>query len=166
LSDTALAEYHLLPGYLVIPREQTLVSGVVGSGMFVSLWDTVLRYSGCCSFRFSREAEAGNTNSGEVAIPHLISRMCQVGSQKADLRAHIIGGGVKSGNTYGERNRNVVHEILTEHSIEVLTEDTGGKFGRKFIYDTQSGEHVVMKVQALRREDWYPYTKPQEREDN
>ncbi|MCD4829052.1 MAG: chemotaxis protein CheD [Candidatus Cloacimonetes bacterium] len=159
-------EYYLNPGYLVIPRSSTIVSGVVGSSVFVSLWDHARRYSGCCCFQHPRSSYAGNrtVNTGDVALPHLISSMHRIGSQTDNLRAHVIGGSVADSNRYGERNRNVAFEILDEHQIEVLSEDTGGPLGRKFIYNSETGENVVMKVHKLRQEDWYPYSKQEETE--
>ena len=155
---TQPVEYHMQPGFLVIPQRPTLVSGVVGSGVFVSLWDSAQRYSGCCCYLHPRHQDHRPTaQSGDVALLHLIRSMRRIGSLAADLHAHVIGGSVQDDNRYGERNRHVALEILRENHIEVLSEDTGGRLGRKFIYNSETGENVVMKVHKLRQEDWYPY---------
>lgn len=159
MEHTPPAEYHMTPGYMIIPKKPTLVSGVVGSGLFVSLWDHQKRYSGCCCYQHPRATDmqqAKTANIGEAALPHLITSMQKIGSLTKDLRAFIIGGGVRDGEHLGERNRNVAHEILSEHEIEVFSEDTGGSLGRKFIYNSETGENVVMKVHMLRKEDWRP----------
>jgi chemotaxis protein CheD len=47
--------------------------------------------------------------------------------------------------------------ILERQGISVTSEDVGGTKGRKLIYNTETNEAVVLKVERLREEDWYPY---------
>jgi chemotaxis protein CheD len=35
--------------------------------------------------------------------------------------------------------------------------DAGGKKGREVVFNTISGDVAVLKVDMLRKEDWYPY---------
>jgi chemotaxis protein CheD len=41
--------------------------------------------------------------------------------------------------------------------IRVVSEDTGGEKGRKIVFNTGTNEVAVLKVDRLRKGDWYPY---------
>ena len=160
MTDFSVSErtYQMRPGYLTVHHDQLMVYGVLGSGVFVGLFDQRNQYSGCCYFQFPRSPGRKSTSRfGEQAIRYLVTLMQQGGSHPRDLRAHVIGGGIKRGNTFGERNIHAAMEVLHELNVPIDTTDTGGMMGRKFVYNTATGEHMVMKVHNIRSQDWYPY---------
>ncbi len=57
----------------------------------------------------------------------------------------------KSGIHLGDGKRE-----LKRHKIQVTSEDMGGIFGRKVMFNTHSGEVVVLKTPKVRQTDWYP----------
>ena len=57
----------------------------------------------------------------------------------------------------GPQNVQVARKILQQQGIPITSEDVGGGKGRKLIYNTGTNEAVVLKVDRLREEDWYPY---------
>jgi chemotaxis protein CheD len=149
------ARYLLQPGYLVVTRDDTVITGVVGSGMFLALWDERNRCSGCCHYLYDRTRSKIRATGryGESAIRHLLGCL----DNYRTLRAVLVGGAVSASSRYGERNRMVAHDLLGQLDIPIISEDTGGTFGRKFIYNPVTAEYMVMKVHVLRRQDWYPY---------
>ncbi len=152
-------KYIIQPGYMIIYKEGMTVFGVVGSGIFLGLWDEKKQYSGCCSFQYpmNQEAKKSSSNYANVAIRHLIKKMRDSGSNLTDLKAHLLGGSVKDIHEVGEENQKISREILSKYKIEIISIDVGGKYGRKFLYDTQSGQTVIFKTKNLRDTDWYPY---------
>jgi chemotaxis protein CheD len=51
----------------------------------------------------------------------------------------------------------MARKIFQQQGIMITSEDVGGGKGRKLIYNTGTNEAVVLKVDRLREEDWYPY---------
>lgn len=151
--------YLMKPGYLIIYDKPLYIYGVVGSGVFIALWDKRKKYSGCCLFLYPKvcEKQQSTAQYGNVALNHLIFKMQQEGSRVSDLKALIIGGGTVKNKTFDNQNHDIACKVLKRKSIEVISKDAGGTFGRKFIYETTTAEHMVMKVHKIRATDWYPY---------
>ena len=57
----------------------------------------------------------------------------------------------------GPQNVQMARKIFQQPGILITSEDVGGGKGRKHIYKTGTNEAVVLKVDRLREEDWYPY---------
>ena len=153
-------KYLIQPGYMFITENATSIYGVTGSGLFVALFDEKMKYSGCCSYLYPtpENAESLSTKYGAVAIKHLIKKMRNKGSQPENIKAHLIGGSdTDSSNEYGKKNVNIARTVLNYFMIEVLSSDIGGQLGRKFIYDTESGQSLTFKTDKVRTSDWYPY---------
>jgi chemotaxis protein CheD len=160
-------KYFIQPGYMFITENATSIYGVTGSGVFVGLFDEKKKYSGCCSYLYPKppEDEALSTKYGAVALKHLIKRMRQQGSSITDLKAHLIGGSdIEASENHGINNLNIAHTILSYFMIEVLSSDIGGKMGRKFIYDTESGQSLTLKTEKIRKSDWFPYENRENKE--
>ena len=51
----------------------------------------------------------------------------------------------------------ISRKILAKQGIPVVSEDVGGRKGRKIVFNTQTNEIAVLKVGHLRKADWYPY---------
>jgi chemotaxis protein CheD len=100
-----------------------------------------------------------NGKYGDVAIPHLFKLMFELGSQKNNLKAHIIGGGENPNfkSSIGNQNAELAEKLIKQYAIEILTRDVNGQFGRKVIFNSGSGEILVYKINDVRREDWYGY---------
>ena len=155
-------KYLIQPGYMYITEDPTSIYGVTGSGLFIGLFDEKMKYSGCCSYLYpdSPDKQYSSTKYGSVAIKHLIKKMKNKGSNIEDLKAHLIGGSdTDTSNDYGQKNVNIAETVLRYFTIEILSSDTGGKIGRKFIYDTESGQSLTYKTEKIRKSDWYPYEK-------
>jgi len=155
-------KYLIQPGFMFITDQNTSIYGVTGSGVFLSLWDNKKKYSGCCSFLYPKPADVANlsTKYGSVAIKHLIKKMTNKGSKIENLKAHIIGGSdLDTSSDYGLKNIQITKTILRFHMIEIVSSDTGGRIGRKFIYDTETGQSLTFKTDKIRQSDWFPYEK-------
>jgi chemotaxis protein CheD len=86
--------------------------------------------------------------------------MVEGGSKIKNLEAQIVGGAHNPELSYqnmGLENIRIARRILVREKIAVTSEDTGGSKGRKVVYSTHTNELAVLKVENLRKSDWYPY---------
>jgi len=70
------------------------------------------------------------------------------GADNYNAEGHITG--------LGKNNSTVGKEILTLKKIPIESSGIGGTYGRKVVFDTESGETIIAKVNNIRDTDWYP----------
>ena len=158
----SVSTYHLEPGYIFASAHGALIRTVVGSCIAVCLWDAKRKIGGMNHFLYPEVLERGKTTAqyGNVAVPALLRLMEKIGSKKKDLVAQVYGGGKlhdTKKNQVGEQNIEIARRILTQKRIAIVSEDVGGRMGRKILFDTDSGHVAVLKVHRLRRDDWIEY---------
>jgi chemotaxis protein CheD len=155
-------QYFLKPGYVFMSQEPTLIYTVLGSAVTVCLWDRKNRYGGVTHFiypKISKPSEA-TVQYGNVAVLTLIKLLMTDGSKKSSLEAQVFGGGDPisfQAETLGGQNILMAKSILNRQGIPIVSEDVGGSKGRKLVFKSDTNEAVVLKVDRLRQEDWFPY---------
>jgi chemotaxis protein CheD len=158
-------EFFLKPGYLMAHHEEVMVRCVVGSCVAVTLYDRSNRLGGINHFIWPRIQDKNNATVlyGNIAIPTLHSILLDMGADPDFLEAQIFGGGrppeafTEHCECLGSDNVDVARHILNRMNIPIVSEDVGGCKGRKLLYNTATNEVVVLKVDKLRRTDWYDY---------
>lgn len=90
---------------------------------------------------------------GNIAIEKLYEKLLQKGASKNNIIGKVFGGGeviqnITSQFNIGERNILVAEEILSELKIPIKAQSTGGKQGRKIIFNTLTGEVIQRYVQS------------------
>lgn len=150
----------LYPGHIFVSKEPHQVSTVLGSCVSVCIWDPVNSIGGMNHHIHSEPFDYKDRTSqyGSIAIPYMIKMLIDLGGIKANFKAHIIGGAQKAemgSFNIGKENIAIAENILRKNFIQIITCDTGGEMGRKVVFDTQSGELIVYKVNNLRESDWY-----------
>jgi chemotaxis protein CheD len=135
---------------------QTLLGSCVG----VVLYHRAAKLGGVAHIVLPRAP--GNVDHpgkyADTAIPGLIAEMNRRlgGNSRERLTAKLAGGAsmfpVDSSImenapllNIGQRNKEMIEQILGELSIPILARDLGGNFGRRLILDTVSG-NVTIKV--------------------
>ena len=123
------------------------VTTILGSCVAVCLWDRYLGIGGINHYMLPtwNGMELASPKYGNIAIERLTERMLQLGCKKNNLVAKVFGGGevisVSSSSMHiGERNIMVAEEMLQEQNIPIIGRSTGGKNGRKIIFNTHTGE--------------------------
>ncbi len=123
------------------------VTTILGSCVAVCLWDRYLGIGGINHYMLPtwNGMELASPKYGNIAIERLTERMLQLGCKKNNLVAKVFGGGevitVSSSSMHiGERNVMVAEEMLMEQNIPIIGRSTGGKNGRKIIFNTHTGE--------------------------
>jgi len=155
-------EYFLLPGYIFLSQEPYLISTVVGSSVAVALWDADIKLGGMSNFLYPlwESSEEATTVYGNVAIPYMVRMFREEGAKDYNLQSQIFGGAESDLTEAGKiahENIEVAKSILKKQGIKVISEDVGGRLGRKIVYNTFQNEALVYKVNMLRSSDWYPY---------
>jgi len=154
--------YFLKPGYILIANKPTAISTVLGSCVSVCLYDRKRNAGGMNHFQLPSigESEAATARYGNVATLALIGMMVDDGSRMKHLEAQIFGGAHNprvSDNDVGKDNILVARKILRKKGIRIVSEDVGGERGRKIVFDTNTNEVAIIKVDQLRKGDWHPY---------
>jgi chemotaxis protein CheD len=160
MENTSKQTFFLHPGYIFVCEEPYLISTVLGSCVSVCIWDSFAGIGGMNHHIHAKPFKAQERSSqyGSLALPHMIAMLKSMGGSKINFRAHIVGGSQNSlmgSSIIGKENINIAEKILRENYIQIVTVDTGGEMGRKVVFDTETGELAVYKVNKLRDTDWY-----------
>jgi len=152
--------YFLHPGYIFESKEPHLVSTVLGSCVSVCIWDPILNFGGMNHHIHARPFKKDERSSqyGILAVPYMIKMLVKMGGTRANFKAHIAGGSQSphmGSSIIGKENIKIAEKILRDNFIQIITVDTGGEMGRKIVFDTETGELAVYKVNSLRESDWY-----------
>src|SRR5512139_2199925 len=153
MPETVEKTHYLMAGNLFVPEEAHLVTTVLGSCVSVCLWDSILRFGGINHYMlpFWNGEGLASPKYGNIAIAKLLERMLELGSERRSLRAKVFGGGVVLNVTnpfmnIGERNVQLAEDMLRSENIPIISADTGGKVGRKLIFNTETGTVLLKKL--------------------
>ncbi len=145
--------HYLVAGSIFAHQNRCIVTTVLGSCVSVCLWDFVLNRGGINHYMlpFWNGEGLASPKYGNIAINKLLERMLELGSEKRNLRAKVFGGGVMLNVTnpfmnIGERNVELAEDMLRAQNIPIISADTGGKVGRKLIFNTATGAVFVKKL--------------------
>lgn len=150
----------LSPGYIALSREPALLCAVCGNGVVVTVWDRLRHAGGMCHCVFARRGRSDKPSNyyADIAVPQLVRGMLKQDSRPHNLEAQLFGGGNLRG-FYARRAMQVVavvKKVLKRMRVTVVSEDIGGTVGRKIVFDTRSGDVVVVKTRKVRSSDWAP----------
>jgi len=138
--------YYLYPAAIHFSKEPCLVTTILGSCVAVCLWDSTLHYGGINHIMLPLWNGQGlaTPKYGNIAVKKLIDNMLTLGCKKQNLVAKVFGGGEVidtniSNFQIGERNIQMVQQILDDEKIKIVSSSVGGKLGRKIIFNTYDG---------------------------
>ena len=154
--------YFIQPGHIFLSRSPAVVSSVLGSCVAVCIHDRSRRFGGMNHFLYPSVSSPEKSTAvfGNVATRTLINMFLQEGSQRKHLEAQIFGGAKNDAlkeKDIGRENIRVARRILAKARIPLVSEDVGGQKGRKVVFSTAENEVLVIRVENLRQQDWYPY---------
>lgn len=151
--DPHANEKHLQPGAFLAPAEAETIIAVVSSGVVVCLWDPLRHAGGACYFVMPNPISDMRTDGrfGAFAVPHLLQLMRQGGSQPAQLRACLFGGGASPFSSFrgtamdmGRQNLALARRLLEDQRVLNLSEFTGGAHALKVRFHSGDGNtHYV-----------------------
>ena len=144
--------HYLYPSALFADPQPHQVTTILGTCVAVCIWDPINKIGGINHYMlpFWNGDGLASPKYGNIAIEKLVQKMISMGSSPDYLQAKIFGGkgggGDQPSSVYmiGERNITVAKEMLKEYGIPIVSQSTGGDFGRKLMFFTNTGE-VLMK---------------------
>ena len=129
----------------------------LGSCVGITLYDKINKIGGLAHIMLPSSLEIKNNSNkakfADTGITELINEMVKLGAKKTNLVAKIAGGSqmfsFNSDNNVlkiGERNVIATKEILKSLNIRILSEDTGGNFGRTIVLDSTDGSLYIRTI--------------------
>jgi chemotaxis protein CheD len=143
-SSTHNAVY-LPPGQVHVSAEPIMITTILGSCVAVCLLDRRRSWGGVNHFLLPRGAsQAPSPRFGDRAMPELLDAVLGLGSRRGDLEAKVFGGARilparSGGRDLGQENVEAALAFLEGEGIPVVARHTGGRCGRKVIFDTSDG---------------------------
>lgn len=129
-----------------------IVTMGLGSCVAVSFYDRDSKFGGLLHFLLP-ENPTNDSNFfkyGDSGISEMIKCFKNNGSLLQNIEAKIVGGSImftqllkSTENAVGPRNVKIAKEILEKHKIRVVSEDTGGDYGRSIEFYLETGEVKV-----------------------
>ncbi len=132
---------------------------ILGSCVSVCLYDPEAKVGGMSHIMLPEKKQDSPAlkKYADTAIPLLISEMEKQNAERKNITAKIIGGAkmfdVVENSIMGEigrKNIKRVREILIDFEIPVVSEDTGGDYGRTVDFHLETGE---VRVRTMGKEE-------------
>lgn len=149
------AAVYLHPGQTYATQSPRQITTIVGSCVAVLLWSSRFRIGGATHYllpEWDREGEP-SARYGDIALAGLLKQMLDLGASVSDLRACVYGGASvleslqKFSGGLGDKNVEVAREWLRKYpQIQLFEDHTGGKHGRKIIFDTFEGTTTLHEI--------------------
>jgi chemotaxis protein CheD len=129
----------------------------LGSCVGIALYDKYNKIAGLAHIMLPSSKEIKNNDNkakfADTGIELLIEKMVKEGALKKNLSAKIAGGSqmFSFNNTnnilkIGERNVLATKEKLKELNIKIISEDTGGNYGRTIELNSDDGSLLVKTI--------------------
>lgn len=150
-----LEKYFLKPGYIYVTKIPTVISTILGSCIGICMYDSIKKYGGMNHYLFpgSGKITEANAKYGTVSIYALIKTFLDMGSNKKDLCASVIGGAhlknIKDSIMIAEENIKIYKKILNYYSIKIIKETVRGTFGRKIDFFTEINEIKIININNI-----------------
>jgi chemotaxis protein CheD len=132
-------------------------STVLGSCISACICDVDAKVGGMNHFllaepgRGGRDSFGASARYGAFAMEQLINRVLQQGSgRKSSLQVKIFGGGLVSAalSDIGAKNIEFVRRFLGDEGYAIASEDVGGSFARRVLYQPYSGRAMVKRLDS------------------
>jgi len=152
LINVGIADYN-------ISSSPDVLRTILGSCVGICLYDSTKKIGGMCHIMLPSMKEQGASMKkyADTAIPLMFDEMKGRGADVSRIQAKIVGGArmfnVSENSMMGEiGNNNVskVKEVLGELAIGIISEDTGGNYGRTIDFYLDSG---MVKIRSMGREE-------------
>ena len=159
----------ILPGEYYVTTAGELIGTVLGSCVSACVRDPVSGIGGMNHFMLPTRSKSqiellsDAFRYGNYAMEHLINDVMKLSGTRQHLEFKVFGGGnvVRGLSSVGAKNVEFVRKYLEMESFRIVSEDLGGNYPRKLLYDPRSGKVMMRKIQNLhndtlvRREERY-----------
>ncbi|BDU50130.1 chemotaxis protein CheD [Haliovirga abyssi] len=141
--------------YKVGENPSKIITLGLGSCVGITIYDKGKKIGGMAHIMLPKNTnpEKRSLKFADVAIEEMIEELLKKGSRLSGLEAKIAGGSQMFAfsssdekKSIGYRNAVAVKQILKELKINLIAEDTGGKFGRTIELDLSTGELKIKTI--------------------
>lgn len=155
-SDTMeLPQVHLSPGQLLVTREPKVVATVLGSCVAVTMFDRQSGFAAICHAMLAapqptepvRPTDPQRFRYVALVLPAMIGAYRRAGVRPRAIEVKLFGGGNVIGESRSEDphwigggNVATARRLLEEADLVISAENTGGRRGRKILFNTGTGE--------------------------
>ncbi|MBH5316618.1 chemotaxis protein CheD [Paenibacillus sp. GSMTC-2017] len=131
----------------------------LGSCVGLTLYDPKSKVAGMAhvmlpSSDIARESQFNVAKYADTAIPELLERMKAVGARLERMEAKMAGGaqmfafsGQSDSLRIGPRNVESCIAMMNQYKIPILSQDTGGNYGRTVEFESNNGILHIRSVQ-------------------
>ncbi|MEL7311418.1 MAG: chemoreceptor glutamine deamidase CheD [Pseudomonadota bacterium] len=150
----------VMPGHYYVTVQDELISTVLGSCVAACIRDPETGVGGMNHFMLPGSgvsAQIGGAGErtlkyGPNAMNALIETITQWGGRRSHLELKLFGGGAVLDfdlNKIGEQNVNCARKYARDNGLEIVSEDLGGEWPRKIIYEPATGRVLVRRMRRL-----------------
>lgn len=152
LINVGIADYN-------ISSSPDVLRTILGSCVGICLYDSEKAIGGLSHIMLPtmNDSTMSVKKYADTAIPTMLGEMEKHGAERGRITAKIIGGAkmfnVPENTMMGEIGNNntiKVRDVLKGLGIKILSEDTGGNYGRTIDFYLETG---VIKVKSMGREE-------------
>ncbi|GKU78649.1 chemotaxis protein CheD [Paenibacillus sp. L3-i20] len=131
----------------------------LGSCVGLTLYDPKSKVAGMAhvmlpTSSITRESQFNVAKYADTAIPELLERMKAAGAKLERLEAKMAGGaqmfafsGQSDSLRIGPRNVESCIAMMNQYNIPILSQETGGNYGRTVEFDSNNGVLLIRSVQ-------------------
>jgi len=141
----------------IVKSPSILTTLGLGSCIGIALYDRQTKIAGLAHIMLPDSTQIKNNSNkakfADTGIELLIEQMIQKGCSKSRLVAKIAGGSqmFSFGNNsdimkIGYRNAVATKEVLSRNNISIISEDTGGNYGRTIELYSDTGKLKVKTI--------------------
>jgi chemotaxis protein CheD len=149
--------------YKVGRAPSTIISYGLGSCIGISLYDPQTKAGGLLHIMLPDSTQARPTDNpakfADTGLPLMLRDVLELGASRSRLVAKIAGGAQMFAFAnatdimrVGARNAEAAKKILKELNIRLLSEDTGGNYGRTVQIDLNDGVYKVKTIDKGEKE--------------
>ncbi len=139
--------------YYVSKRDDLIMATVLGSCIAVCLFDSQNQIFGMNHFMLPEGRDLNqNARYGTFAMELLINEMMKLKAKRSLLKAKVFGGGNISGGSLGkvaETNIKFILSYLEYEGIPIISQDLGGRTGRKVYFVPPLGDVYIKKLNTV-----------------
>jgi chemotaxis protein CheD len=166
-ASNALPQVHLAAGHLVITREPQIVVTVLGSCVAVTMFERTSGMAAICHAMLAQPRPSEVVGAGDPgrfrfvshAVPSMIAAFRRAGVNRRAIEVKLFGGGNVigppaqefAGSGVGAVNVAAAREILEAAELIVSAESSGGRHGRKILFNTATGEVLHKRLRQIIR---------------
>lgn len=164
MTEAEIRSLYLEAGKMVVTKKPSKIVTVLGSCVSVTLHHHVSGLSAICHALYSECPENGKETEYfmsdealkfvDCSIERMLRPFIMEGINPEEIEIKLFGGSEilntnitkNSVLAVGKKNVETALRVLEKNHLKIKARDTGGKAGRKLIFDTETGDVFVRKI--------------------